>query len=167
MWGIPERTKYDRHDGFGLYVGGGALLLLLVACAIFTAGGARAVQSPEIVLPPPLAKEFRIAERFPGPDGMIGLVLEDGSGKKAVAWATPGGKAIVIGEVIDGKGVALTREAMDARGIRPAGPPLPEKEIEEFRKSLREAMANRISPGALYGQAVALTGKVALFPEIG
>ncbi|MGH8307844.1 MAG: thioredoxin fold domain-containing protein [Gammaproteobacteria bacterium] len=60
---------------------------------------------------------------FPGPDGLIGAVIEGPSKTLGIAWLTPHGNAVLSGDMLIGPGgTDLNKEAMFSQGLllRPA-----------------------------------------------
>jgi thiol:disulfide interchange protein DsbG len=54
---------------------------------------------------------------FSGPDGLVGVVIEDANKGHAIVWLTPHGEAVLNGAVIDLKGADLSRAAMFSQGL--------------------------------------------------
>lgn len=61
----------------------------------------------------------RVVRLFPGPDGMVGAVIEAGDGgSQQVVWLTPHAKALVTGNnFFNAEGKSLTYQAMLAQGL--------------------------------------------------
>ncbi|EIJ75016.1 MAG: hypothetical protein C75L2_00370031 [Leptospirillum sp. Group II 'C75'] len=66
-----------------------------------------------------------VVRLYPGPDGLVGIIIKNPSGSMKVVWMTPHGAAIVPGPVITAAGQDLTgiaQQAVDAvsKTVKPA-----------------------------------------------
>lgn len=91
---------------------------------------AQAQTAPEIVpVPAPVAATIdklsqghaKILKAFKAPDGLIGVALSAGPSHNAILYATPDGKYIIQGSIIDSDGQDLTRLAAASVLPKPPG----------------------------------------------
>lgn len=89
-----------------------------------------------------------IQRAFHGPGGLIGLILEDALAhdKTSVAWASPDGKALILGSVVDETGRNYTLASMQALGMTPAAAPAPRSlspaQVDEVKTLATQHLGN-------------------------
>lgn len=54
---------------------------------------------------------------FPGPDGLLGAVIENAGKQRNIAWLSPNGAVLIDGSLLDGHGKDLDREAKIQQGL--------------------------------------------------
>lgn len=60
--------------------------------------------------------QFHVASTFEGPNGLLGLVIEDAGGGKQIGWSTADGKAFTPGPLFGDGGKNFNQDAMTEHG---------------------------------------------------